>query len=95
MHTIKHKFFFVALQMSSTEESENRSAEKQSVPIGSTSLSINISFVKSLLGIFQGVVIVGCFCLILCTSSYKHQLAFNSYPSHVIKCIAKWCLFSH
>ncbi|XP_078335351.1 uncharacterized protein LOC111134320 isoform X2 [Crassostrea virginica] len=68
--------------MSSTEESENRSAEKQSVPIGSTSLSINISFVKSLLGIFQGVVIILSVICLICAGAGANLSCDYTYGSN-------------
>lgn len=46
-------------QMASNEESSQPAeTQRQSIPIGSTSISINLSFVKSLLGIFEGAIIV-------------------------------------
>lgn len=46
--------------MSSTEENAPNSQEtdRQTIPIGSTSFSINVTFARSFLGIFEAVIIV-------------------------------------
>lgn len=43
---------------SNEESSQPAETQRHSIPIGSTSISINLSFVKSLLGIFEGAIIV-------------------------------------
>ncbi|XP_048752866.2 CKLF-like MARVEL transmembrane domain-containing protein 4 isoform X2 [Ostrea edulis] len=70
--------------MSSTEENAPNSQEtdRQTIPIGSTSFSINVTFARSFLGIFEAVIILLSLISLICAGAGANLACDYNYGSN-------------
>lgn len=67
---------------SNEESSQPAETQRHSIPIGSTSISINLSFVKSLLGIFEGAIIILSLICLICAGAGANVVCDYAYGSN-------------